>query len=330
MKKTIIFFSFFIALFCFNLSLATYPSTCSFESQSVLNAVGGCSSIDCYSFSNLCGKCCEPTVTCTSFSYSKWSVCRSNGVQTRTVISRSPSGCTGGAPITNRFCDPVPSLPEVIVSTTPTTTPVFISTPNINNISTSTVFIAPVFAASKNEIESGETVVLVFSGADSISKYTINFTCPKFSFGLEKGLPAASIKIDGAEYCNKYFPILATTKTKDVAILNKAPDDLKVNIRLNAFNFQEQFIGYTELDVVVKKQLVVNTASSTSVGDIILTQEDVSEVDGDDVSGFEGEFATSTFDEVATSSPKVEPIVIFIELIKSIFVGIFRIFGFGE
>ncbi len=41
--------------------------------------------------------------TCTSFTYSAWGTC-TNGSQTRTVLTSSPSGCTGGAPVTTQTC----------------------------------------------------------------------------------------------------------------------------------------------------------------------------------------------------------------------------------
>ncbi len=41
--------------------------------------------------------------TCTSFTYSAWSTC-TNGTQTRTVLTRTPSGCTGGSPVTSQSC----------------------------------------------------------------------------------------------------------------------------------------------------------------------------------------------------------------------------------
>jgi glucuronoarabinoxylan endo-1,4-beta-xylanase len=47
--------------------------------------------------------------TCISFTYSSWSSCQPNGTQTRTVISSSPSGCTGGNPVTTQNCTYVPS-----------------------------------------------------------------------------------------------------------------------------------------------------------------------------------------------------------------------------
>lgn len=40
-----------------------------------------------------------PPATCTSWTYSDWSSC-SNGTQTRTILTSSPSGCTGGEPET--------------------------------------------------------------------------------------------------------------------------------------------------------------------------------------------------------------------------------------
>ncbi len=43
------------------------------------------------------------TNTCTSFTYSAWGTC-TNGTQTRTVLSSSPTGCTGGSPILTQSC----------------------------------------------------------------------------------------------------------------------------------------------------------------------------------------------------------------------------------
>ncbi len=49
-----------------------------------------------------------PGTTCSSFTYSAWSpaVCDASGVQTRTVLTSSPSGCTGGAPVVSQTCSP--------------------------------------------------------------------------------------------------------------------------------------------------------------------------------------------------------------------------------
>jgi len=41
--------------------------------------------------------------TCTAFTYSAWSTC-TNNKQTRTVATKSPSGCTGGSPVLTRTC----------------------------------------------------------------------------------------------------------------------------------------------------------------------------------------------------------------------------------
>jgi parallel beta-helix repeat protein len=43
--------------------------------------------------------------TCTNFTYSDWGMCGSSGVQSRTTLSTSPSGCTGGSPILSRSCN---------------------------------------------------------------------------------------------------------------------------------------------------------------------------------------------------------------------------------
>jgi len=45
------------------------------------------------------------TPTCTSFTYSSWSSCSSNGHQSRTIISSSPTGCSGGNPILSQICN---------------------------------------------------------------------------------------------------------------------------------------------------------------------------------------------------------------------------------
>jgi hypothetical protein len=45
-------------------------------------------------------------IVCTNFAYSTWNpaTCPISQQQTRTVISQSPSGCTGGTPITSQTC----------------------------------------------------------------------------------------------------------------------------------------------------------------------------------------------------------------------------------
>ncbi len=48
--------------------------------------------------------------TCTSFGYSAWGTCQSDNTQTRTVTSSSPTGCTGGSPVTTQACIYVPPV----------------------------------------------------------------------------------------------------------------------------------------------------------------------------------------------------------------------------
>jgi len=43
-------------------------------------------------------------LACTSFTYSDWGECQSNSTQTRTVLTSSPDGCTGGNPATTQSC----------------------------------------------------------------------------------------------------------------------------------------------------------------------------------------------------------------------------------
>lgn len=43
-------------------------------------------------------------MTCTSFTYSNWSACQPSNTQARTVLTSSPSGCTGGNPNLTQSC----------------------------------------------------------------------------------------------------------------------------------------------------------------------------------------------------------------------------------
>lgn len=45
-----------------------------------------------------------PPATCTSFTYSAYGDCQSNGTQTRTVVSSMPTGCKGGSPVLSQSC----------------------------------------------------------------------------------------------------------------------------------------------------------------------------------------------------------------------------------
>lgn len=47
-------------------------------------------------------------VTCTSFTYSDFGACQPDGTQTRTVLTSSPAGCTGGSPVLTQPCTYVP------------------------------------------------------------------------------------------------------------------------------------------------------------------------------------------------------------------------------
>ncbi len=58
--------------------------------------------------------------TCTSWTYSNWGECQFYGTQTRTVLTSSPSGCTGGAPVTTQSCNYV-TPPQLTVAVEPLT-----------------------------------------------------------------------------------------------------------------------------------------------------------------------------------------------------------------
>lgn len=53
-----------------------------------------------------------PQTTCASFTYAAWGAC-SNGLQSRTILTSSPTSCTGGSPVVSQSCgvDPIGQVP---------------------------------------------------------------------------------------------------------------------------------------------------------------------------------------------------------------------------
>jgi hypothetical protein len=85
----------------FNLSPETCPS--SGQQTKIWTKIGTCTggiSKPAYEVVS----CSYQSNACTSFNYSNWSACSSSGIQTRTVTSSYPSGCTGGNPVTSQAC----------------------------------------------------------------------------------------------------------------------------------------------------------------------------------------------------------------------------------
>ena len=81
------------------------PSICPSDGTQVKiwNKIGNCSGgVNHPSTESV--SCNYQTPTCSSFNYSNWSSCTQSGVQTRTIISSSPSGCVGGNPIISTTC----------------------------------------------------------------------------------------------------------------------------------------------------------------------------------------------------------------------------------
>ena len=66
---------------------------------------------------NLPGGTTPSPTTCSSFTYSAWSACQ-NGMQTRTVLTSSPAGCTGGSPVILQACTSTPPPPATCTSFT--------------------------------------------------------------------------------------------------------------------------------------------------------------------------------------------------------------------
>jgi hypothetical protein len=59
----------------------------------------------------------EGSTACTSFTYSAWGACQSNNTQTRSLLTSSPSGCTGGSPVLSQACTYVPPTPTACTYT---------------------------------------------------------------------------------------------------------------------------------------------------------------------------------------------------------------------
>ena len=57
------------------------------------------------------------TPTCTAFTYSEWSTC-SNGTQTRTVLTSTPTDCIGGSPLLTQDCTTPPVENPITMTST--------------------------------------------------------------------------------------------------------------------------------------------------------------------------------------------------------------------
>jgi hypothetical protein len=51
-----------------------------------------------------------PVTTCTGFTYSTWGACQPSNTQTRTLMSSTPAGCTGGSPVLTQACTYTPPV----------------------------------------------------------------------------------------------------------------------------------------------------------------------------------------------------------------------------
>ncbi|MDD5031782.1 MAG: hypothetical protein PHR36_01920 [Patescibacteria group bacterium] len=106
------------------------------------------------------------TVTCTSWTYSSWGTCSASGQQTRTIVSSSPSGCTGGSPVTSQSCTPTTTTTtEETTTETPTTTTTTTSTATAEKIST-TAGVPATDSAGKVTLEQMDTDAKTVATAD--------------------------------------------------------------------------------------------------------------------------------------------------------------------
>jgi hypothetical protein len=59
-----------------------------------------------------------PPATCAAFTYSAWGACEPGDVQSRSVLTSSPSGCVEGSPVTTQACTYVPPAPATCTAFT--------------------------------------------------------------------------------------------------------------------------------------------------------------------------------------------------------------------
>jgi cytochrome b involved in lipid metabolism/plastocyanin len=90
--------------------------------------------------------------TCSTFTYNSWSSCQSNSTQSRTVTASSPSGCTGGSPVTTQSCVYTPGG-----ATTPQTSTVSVSASGS-------------FSPSSLTIHAGDSIQFVWTGGEADEK----------------------------------------------------------------------------------------------------------------------------------------------------------------
>jgi len=118
--------------------------------------------------------------TCSSFTYSAWGTCGSNSTQSRSVTSSSPSGCTGGSPVTSQSCTYTP--------------------PSTGNAQTYTVGVSSSgsFDQTSLTINAGDSIKFVYSGSGGEAK--VNFTpstISRFTLDEEKQTKTVSFTTPG-------------------------------------------------------------------------------------------------------------------------------------
>jgi hypothetical protein len=123
------------------------------------------------------GNTAAPT-TCTTFTYSNWGTCTS-GIQTRTKLTSSPTGCTGGNPVLSQPCSAATPSCTMSFTTNPATSPAHITSPGTAYLTlNSTNTDAGIQGYCTGPYTSDPSMSTPHSIGSSFSNLAFNFTDP--------------------------------------------------------------------------------------------------------------------------------------------------------
>lgn len=229
--------------------------------------------------------------TCTSFTYSSWGSC-SNNIQTRTVSTSLPSGCSGGAPEITRSCSSTSTSTNQ--TTKIVTRTIYVSThsdeEDLSNYNDKTPF----------ELTAGrERMALVGSPIKFEAKYTLsqnNQCSPVFKWSYGDGFESTNKQVSHTykfpgEYqivlngtCGEYSSVARTfvkvikpsiavsvLSEGDIEILNNSEveiniGDYKISGVPKTFTFAQDTIITSKNKIILSKEdLGINIATSTEI-----------------------------------------------------------------
>jgi hypothetical protein len=168
----------------------------------------------------------QSSPVCTDFTYSSWSACQSNNLQTRTILSSLPEGCTDGDPILTQACAYTPPssgggggggggggtyTPPPSSNPSPTT-PVETEIPKVGNVSISRTenkitlnWTDPIFSSYLSTV--------IIKSTEQISGY-LTYEAASGLFGVEKET-AEGVFIDASVSANSKYYYAIYVKSKE-------------------------------------------------------------------------------------------------------------------